>query len=277
MRKGCDMGKQNKKRNNHYLPICYQKPFSDGDGLVWVQFLDQDTPPRHLNPKSVGAIYKFYTRYVNGVEDDSIENFFHKFVEDFYAPIARRVQDEMDKFVLTRDDVPVLLRFVSSQVVRTEAHRQCIQTQAGGVIAPDVFHHNLSRKMGLITEAWIQRPPDIHLRTSLPYVGSHYVTGDSPVITFAVKDDQETGEIPAILDIQETLANSKSGFSVPLSPYVRVIVLNGGSGEVKSKAESETPDVVSKMNDLTYGQCVQFVESMDEKSLIYYRQRRERN
>ena len=270
--------KPNKKRSNHFVPICYQKAFTNADGLVWVQYLNEDRPPLPLSPKSVAVINKYYTRFINGIEDDSIENAFQTLVEDHYAPIARRIKEQKSDFELTTEDVPVLLKFVAAQVVRTEAHRRCIEEQAGTAVSSDIFLHNIGRKLLKIVAAWKESLPDMTLYTSLPFVGSHFITGDSPVIAFGGKTDHSVIERPAdmqtIVNIDKILEDPNSGFILPLSPYVCLMIRNNGSSQMMRSPQPREPDFVSKTNDLLYRQCVQFVEAMDERSLVFYKHRR---
>jgi hypothetical protein len=264
-----------KKRSNHFLPICYQKSFTDAEGQLWVQYLHKDGPPQHLNPIVVGVMNKFYTQYINGIEDDSIENAFQSLVEDDYAPIAKRIKEEKIDFTLTKEDVSILLKFVASQVVRTEAHRRCIDEQAGIAVGSDIFLHNMGRKLLKIIRAWQVRVPDIQLYTSLPLFGIHFITGDSPVVTFGGTVENIAVERPfdmqSIVNIDKILEDPNSGFIVPLSPYVCVFVRNGGTGQIMRSPQSRPPEFVSKTNELLYAQCVQFVEAMDEKSLAFHK------
>lgn len=271
------MKTSNKKRRNHLLPICYQKGFANPDGQVWVQFLTRDKPPLYLNPISVGVMHKFYTRYKNGFEDDSIETFFQKNVEDLYAPLARRVKEEKSDFVITKEDVLVLLRFVASQIVRTQAHMRCIEEQAGRVLNVEDFIHNMGRKMGKMVDAWKAKPPDISLYTSLPNIGTHFITGDNPVIAITQRVNHTGIETPfdslSTVDIDKILEDPISEFTVPLSPYVCLTVRNGGSGMMNPFPQSREPAWTRMINRRIYGQCVQFVEAMDKDTLAFHEKR----
>jgi hypothetical protein len=263
-----------KKRSNHFLPVCYQKAFTDAEGLVWAQFLDKDPPPLHLAPKSVGAIYKYYTRLIHGMEDDSLESAFGTLVESGYAPLAQRMRSEKDQFRLRKEDVPILLKFVAAQVVRTEAHRRCISKQAGYIVSSEVFVHNIGRKIRKIVEAWDAKAPDVLLRTSLPYIGSHFITGDSPAITFRGPSQsaiEQPVDTMAVFDIDNLLADPDSGFILPVSPYVCLTVRNGGAGRMLVSPRREPPEFVAKTNEVMYGQCIQFIEAADARSLAFHR------
>lgn len=271
------MATPNKKRSNHFLPICYQKGFTNPDGLVWVQFLNKEKPPVSLNPISVGKIHKFYTRYTNGLEDDSVETFFQINVEDLYAPIARRIKAEASAFTMEDDDIPILLRFVAAQIVRTQAHKRCIDEQAGIPLGPDVFFHNMGRKMKKIFDAWLRKFPNILLHTPLPVIGSHFITGDNPVVSVTGNVDFKGIETPfdslTIVNIDKILEDASSEFTLPMSPYVCLTVVNRGTGQIFRSPQSLEPVWVSRINQRIYGQCVQFVEAMDARSLSFHERR----
>jgi hypothetical protein len=91
---------QNITRANHVLPICYQQAFRKEDGELFVQFLHLDKPPLSLHPLKVGVVNDFYTRRVDGADDDGIEKFFGRLVESEYAAVAKRITALKDDFVL---------------------------------------------------------------------------------------------------------------------------------------------------------------------------------
>ena len=63
----------NLKRNNHYLPVCYQKGFTDATEKVWVKFADR-TKPEHRQPHS------------------KVEDFFNQHVETPFAAVSQKNQ-----------------------------------------------------------------------------------------------------------------------------------------------------------------------------------------
>jgi hypothetical protein len=67
--------RQNITRECHFLPVCYQEPFTNANGELFVQFLDKDEPIS-LHPKVVGKINDFYARTVNGIDEDRVEKSF---------------------------------------------------------------------------------------------------------------------------------------------------------------------------------------------------------
>jgi hypothetical protein len=126
------MSRQQKiTRECHFLPICYQQPFTNARGELFVQFLDKDKPIP-LHPNVVGKMNGFYTRTINGVEDDAIEKSFSSLVEGNYAAVAKRIAEEKNEFHFKdKNEAFSLLKFVATQIVRTYAHRCCIEKQAG--------------------------------------------------------------------------------------------------------------------------------------------------
>jgi hypothetical protein len=261
-------------RSNHFLPVCYQKAFADADGKVWVQFLNKDKPPFRMNPQKVGVINRFYTRYVEGVKDDSIENFFSDDVEDLFAPIAKRVKEQASEFTLNDDDIPILLKFVASQIVRTQAHKRCIDEQAGQELSQDTFFHNMGRKMKKMFDAWLAKFPDILLHTPLPIIGNQFITGDNPVTSVTEKVNPTGIETPydvlSIVNIDKILQDPNSAFTVPLSPYVCLTVANSGTERIFRSPQTFDSKWVSVINQRTYGQCVQFVEALHEHTLGFH-------
>jgi hypothetical protein len=118
-------------RENHYLPECYQRGFTDDTGHLW--FKEGDKPPEYRNPDSVGKERNFYIRTVNGIEDDVIEKFLGREVENSFALLSQRVKNEREKFAtnLTVEEAATLMRFVASQAVRTTAHRDVLIRKLG--------------------------------------------------------------------------------------------------------------------------------------------------
>jgi hypothetical protein len=266
---------QNITRANHVLPICYQQSFTKQDGELFVQFLRQDRQPTSLHPVKVGVINDFYTRIVNGIEDDGIEKFFGKFVEGEYAGVAKRIVEQRDHFLLEKPDVSVLLKFVVTQIVRTQAHRTCIETQTGVPLPQEVFIHNMHRKMKMITDRWLKQIPEVVLWTSLPFLGAQFITGDNPVVCFSHSKDESTVQsfttpTPKIIDLSVSLESSHNGFIVPLSPYVCLTIINSGERDsiTLRPAQCTDPRVVRDFNRLIYSQCVNFVAAQDPQHLL---------
>jgi hypothetical protein len=99
--------------------------------------------------------------------------------------VAKRIAKEKNEFVFKdKEEAFSLLKFVATQVVRTLAHRRCIDQQAGMKVLQDVFIHNMHRKLHLISDRWIRHTPDVILWTPLPYLGCQFITGDNPVLCF---------------------------------------------------------------------------------------------
>jgi hypothetical protein len=266
---------QNITRENHFLPVCYQQSFTNYDGELCVQFLDKDKPI-YLHPSAVGKINDFYTRTINGIDDDGIEQFF-MFVEGQYASVARRIKEDKNEFVPQPDEIAILLKFVITQIVRTQAHRFCIDEQAGAEVPQGVFIHNMLRKMKMIADRWVQHCPDIILWTTLPHLRSQFLTGDNPVLCFCRTEEEPRVQtllpaMPKIVDLRVSLESSDNGFVVPLSPYICLTVVNSGDRDsVKLRPPQCTdPNVVRDVNRLIYNQCVQFVAAQDAEFLRFH-------
>ena len=85
---------------------------------------------------------------------------------------------------------------------------------------------------------WIANSPNVHFYTSLPLVGEHYITGDSPVLVILMNDNPiwvpTCVPTKGITDVAEILKNPKYGFLVTLSPYVCALIHGqGGDGAVQ--------------------------------------------
>jgi hypothetical protein len=267
---------QNITRECHYLPVCYQQPFTNADGELFVRFLHKEKPIP-LHPRVVGKIYDFYTRTINGVDDDGIESFFSSFVEGEYAAIADRIIKEKSEFVLQPNDVATLLKFVATQVVRTQAHFECISQQAGMKVRPDIFHNNMHRKMKMIVDRWRQHTPDIILWTPLPHLRCQFITGDNPVICFTHDKNAPNVQgflapVPKIIDLAVSLESPHNGFMVALSPYICLTVINSGKRDLITlrPAQCIDPSKVREFNTMIYNQCVQFVAAQDPEYLEFH-------
>jgi len=263
-------------RECHFLPVCYQRPFTNADGELFVQFLDKDKPIP-LHPRVVGKINDFYTRTINGVDDDEIEKFFNSFVEGEYAAIAKRIGEEKSEFVLQPNDVATLLKFVATQVVRTQAHLHCINQQAGMKVPPEIFHHNIHRKMKMIADKWLRQTPDVILWTPLPRLRSHFITGDNPVLCFshdknAPSVQRPVPPMPKIIDLSVSLESSHNGFMVALSPYICLTVINSAKRDLITLRPAQCTDAnkVKEFNRMIYNQCVQFVAAQDSEHLSFH-------
>ncbi|HEY4902693.1 MAG TPA: DUF4238 domain-containing protein [Candidatus Sulfotelmatobacter sp.] len=129
----------NLKRNNHYLPECYQKGFTDPSGKIWVKFADKPAP-EHRKPLTVGRKRSLYIWMQAGIENDKVEDFFNEHVEIPFAALSQRIKTERHEFAnMTDDECGVLCRFVASQTMRTLAHKATIQQQAGKAVDTNTF------------------------------------------------------------------------------------------------------------------------------------------
>jgi Protein of unknown function (DUF4238) len=112
------------RRNNHYLPECYQRGFANERGQVWVKFSSKPAPTLR-NPRTVGKQRNFYIRKRHGKDDDQIESFFGKGVETPFALLSQRIRSERENLSsISGTEFGILLRFVASQAVRTLAHKR---------------------------------------------------------------------------------------------------------------------------------------------------------
>jgi len=268
---------QNITRANHVLPVCYQQAFTKEDGELFVQFLCRDKPPISLHPLKVGVINDFYTRTVDGVEDDGVERFFSTFVEGAYAAVAKRMMELKGDFVLQPLEIPALLKFVAAQIVRTQAHLDCINQQAGMEVPRGIFIHNMHRKMKLIVDRWERQIPDVILWTPLPYLATQFITGDNPVICFSHTEEEPRVHSlvppePKIVDLRVSLESSHNGFMVPLSPYLAMTIINSSERDFirLRPAQCTDPRIVRDFNQMIYNQCVNFVEAQDPEYLKFH-------
>jgi hypothetical protein len=258
-------------RDNHYLSECYQKGFTDNTGHLW--FKEGDNPPEYRNPNSVGKEWNLYIRTVNGIEDDVIEKFFGREVENSFALLSQRVKSEREKFGanLTVDEAAVLLRFIASQAVRTLGHRRCVDTQAGRSVDKDEFLRVMFRLMKTMCDFWIKNPPYLRFFTTLPFVEEHFIAGDSPVLIFQVYDNpvwvptaEPKQQIGQVTDIFSSL---KYEVSLPLSPYVAVTVHRRIGPAPHSFPQTMEPPMVRRFNSLLRGQSRIFTIARDKESL----------
>jgi len=263
-----------KKRDNHFLPICYQKAFTDDSDRIWVQYFYKNTPD-HLHPKSVGKITKFYTQNINGVEDDSVEEFFSDYVEGAYARLGKKLRENRTTFVADKEDIFALARFVISQMFRTVAYRKCIDEQAGWNVNSEVFIRNIGRQMKKMTAAWTKELPSLQIQTSLPFVNSYFITGDNPVVIKTDSVSPGTLEVPfstlQISNIDAVLASPRTEYVVPMSPYFCAVLMTRKHFTVQTEPVGIHPLQVSKINRDVCGQCVQFIAAKDKESLAFHR------
>lgn len=262
------------RRENHDLPECYQKGFADPSGKVWVKFRDA-AEPQPRNPSSVGKNRNLYIRTgPDGTENDAVEKFFDKDVENSFALLSQRIKDEKNQFSqISGVELGTLCRFVASQAVRTVAHKRCIDTQAGATVDTNTFLRVMLRQMWTIMHFWTANSPKIRFYTSLPYVGERYITGDNPVLVILVNDNPiwSPTSVPTlgITDVSDILKNPNYGFLVTLSPYVCASVHGqGGDGDPHLPPQKMEQREVRLINNLIRGQSEKFTLARDKDSLI---------
>ena len=261
----------NLQRENHYLPKCYQEGFTDSTGKVWVKFANKE--PEERNPRSVGKQRNLYIRRnLKGEENDGIEKFLGSTIETPFATLSKRIKTEGGQF---SDINPVeriaLLLFVASQAVRTTAHKQCIDTQAGTPVHRHVFLNIMLRQTKAISDIWLKNAPLLRFFTSLPHVRERFITGDHPVIVIQVLDNvvwTPTDNPKAqITQLDVLLKNPNVGFWLPLTPYICVSVQPRETGAIFVPPQQVDPVQVRMLNQLLRGQCRSFTLARDRESL----------
>jgi hypothetical protein len=262
------------RRENHHLPESYQKGFADPSGKVWVKFRDE-AEPQHRNPGSVGKSRNLYIpKGPDGTENDAVEKFFDKDVENSFALLSQRIKNEQNQFSeISAVELGTLCRFVASQAVRTLAHKQCIETQAGAAVDTNTFVRVMLRQMWTITKFWETNAPKVHFYTSLPLLGDYYITGDSPVLVILMNDNPvwvpTSAPTKGITDMTDVLMNPKYGFLITLSPYVCVLIHGqGGDGDAHLPPRPVEQRDVRFINNLVRGQSEIFTLARDKDSLI---------
>jgi hypothetical protein len=259
----------NLRREHHYLPQCYQLGFTDESGRVWVKGADKQEP-QHRKPRKVGKSRSFYIRTVNGVEDDSIEKFFGEAVETGFGLVSQRIKSEQSKVILSGTEMGFLVRFVAAQLVRTMAHKECVDTQAGRTVDRDTYLRVMGRQLITITKALEEKLPSFQFFTSLPLVTQHFITGDNPVVVFTATDSEILGLEPArtITQLPAVLSNRKTQFVLTLSPYMAIAIdLRQPNSETVNVVPLDSIGVL-RLNGVIRGQCRLFTLARDRESLL---------
>jgi len=155
--------------------------------------------------------------------------------------------------------------------VRTLAHKQCIEQQAGGPVDTSTFVRVMLRKMMAILDDWLKSLPDVQFYTSLPHVGEQFITGDNPVVVIQMNDNTiwvptSTPELK-IADLSQILKDPTRRFWVPLSPYVGVSMMSHGDGNPHLPPHAMDPQFVRFLNGLVRGQSSIFRLARDKASL----------
>lgn len=261
----------NLKRNNHYLPECYQKGFTDSSGKAWVKFADKPKP-EHRKPLTVGRKRSLYIWTQAGAENDKVEDFFNENVEIPFAALSQRIKIEQNQFAkITDDELGILCRFVASQTMRTLAHKAAIQEQAGKAVDTNTFVRVMLRKIIAVLDGWLRNPPEIYFHTPLPYVGEQFITGDNPVLVIQTNDNliwvpTDTPTLK-ITDVQQIVMDPKHRLWLSLSPYVCVSIQGFGGGGTHLPPKPEDPQFVRVFNKLIRGQSEIFTLARDKAYL----------
>lgn len=213
-----------------------------------------------------------YIRNVNGMEDDGIEDFLGRQIEDDYAHLAQRIRNERDKFAnIKLEEGAALLRFVASQAVRTPAHLQCVNTQAGRPVGKNDFLQVMLRQTKTMCDFWVKNPPYLRFFTTLPFVEERFIAGDSPVIILQFWDNpvwMPTDEPKLrITDLTDILTHPKYEISLPLSPYVAVTVHPRVGPAPSLLPDTMEPPMVRRFNKMIRNQSRIFILARDKESL----------
>lgn len=258
------------QRDNHFLPECYQRGFADEAGRAWVKEAGK-TEAQHRKVQKVGRRRNFYVRIANGVEDDSIEKFFGKEVEDGFARVSQRIKAERQQVELSGVECGFLARFIAAQAVRTVSHQQCIEELAGAPVDRSTYLNLMVRQIWGITKAWNEAVPHFQFFTTLPFVTQHFITGDSPVLVFTSKDGTISTPmvevLPTITMLPELLENRQTQFLITLSPYMAVSVGQLGAEAPLTQLASLDPAAVCKLNQHIRQQSRLFTLARDRESL----------
>lgn len=259
------------RRDNHFLPVCYQKGFTDSSGRVWVKFANRQRP-KHLYPGSVGLKRNLYVRNRGGVEDDRFEDFFGKYVESPFGVFCRRVNREQNRLSsATSAELGALGKFVASQVARTLANKKCMEEQVGRSLDANAFLAEMRKQIKAILSDWAAQPPSFDFYSCLPYVEERFITGDDPIVLEVPKDNpvwtpSDEARL-AITPLQEILSSPNASFTVALSPYICASLHPRGGGEAHLPPETKEPSWVISFNSRIREQCGLFTLARDEECL----------
>ena len=261
----------NLKRDNHYLPVCYQKGFTDSTERVWVKFADR-AKPEHRTPFTVGRKRSLYIWTQAGAPNSKVEDFFNEHVETPFAALSQRIKAERHEFSRISDEERgTLCRFVASQTMRTMAHRATINLQAGQPVDTNTFVRVMLRKIIAVLDGWMKNPPELYFHTCLPFVGEQFITGDNPVLV--VQTNKNPIWVPTdtptlkITDVEQIVADPQHRLWLALSPYVMVSIQGFGGGGIHLPPKTEDPPFVRNFNKLVRGQSEMFTLAKDEAFL----------
>lgn len=259
------------RRENHFLPKCYQNAFTDGCGRVWV-LVPGERRPQSRNPETLGTRRNFYIRTRDAIEMDDVEKFLDKEVEAPFAALSKRIKREKNAISeLSGNEAAALAKFIASQVLRTVAYRSCVEEQAGRSVDGSTFVSVMLRQMMVIVNGWINLPPTLDFYTSLPYVEERFITGDHPVLVVQVNDSSiwtptDTPHLK-IVKLGEILSSPKYAFILSLSPYVCVSLCGKGDGMPHLPPKTWEPPAVRLFNNLIRNQCELFTLARDAADL----------
>ena len=260
------------KRDNHFLPVCYQKGFADSSGRVWVKYANRGNAV-HCHPSRVGKERNLYIRTTGGVGDNKFEDFFSREVENDFARVSQRVKRERNHLSsVTGEELGAIGKFVASQAVRTLANKQSIGSQLGRAPSTNEFISQMAKQMKAVISNWATDHPSFDFYTSLPCVGEYFITGDDPVVLEVPKNDDRPGSLAGgpqrkIASVEAILRNPGASFGVALSPYVCAFLVCNGKGQVSLPPRTLDPERVARFNAFIRKQCNLFTLARDMDSL----------
>jgi hypothetical protein len=261
----------NLKRDNHYLPCCYQRGFADPSGKVWVKYANK-SGPEHRWPAKVGRKRSLYIRKKDGMEDDAVEDFFEKTVEAPFSVLSQRIKEEQSRFSkITGAEAATICRFVASQTMRTLGQKLAIEELSGRKVEREIFVDVMLRKIRTLLDSWLRNLPDLEFYTTLPDVSEQFIAGDSPVVIMRFYDN--TVWVPSdppkagVFDLPGILEHPNHRFWLALSSYVGVAVNSHGSGASRLPPQFVEPRNVRFINDLVRGQSTIFTLAKNRESL----------
>jgi hypothetical protein len=146
-----------------------------------------------------------------------------------------------------------------------------MQEQTGGFVDTTAFIDVMLRQIWSMMSSWKERPPRCQFHTSLPLVGSYFISGDNPVVAVEAVDDRiwTPATLPRVQVSQlgEVFGSEKFQFWLTLSPYICISLHRvGNSNEVGLPSPMDTLHV-RQLNAAIRNQSKYFTLARDKDSL----------
>ena len=109
----------NRVRRHHYLPVFYQRRFTDSQGLLWMHDLEQNEP-KHLHPRAALAIENFNTIETDEGPSDAVERGLAEIDNEGATALRRIEQGFWPAFGAVRQ---ALSMFIAFQLTRGPGFR----------------------------------------------------------------------------------------------------------------------------------------------------------